>query len=196
MMKKIEFYSIALLLAFSLNSSVAIGSILDGTKVVSDEDIEWLKDEGYVSTSKFIRQTLVLEPNELEEVDTLDLHSTLLRTSGLRTIAQDLLPHLPNLKFLNLFVSDLRSDEDLEILASILERFNGLQYIDIAGNDIADRVFSFVKTHEAQKELTDRFQKKVVFSFKTLLESQFPVAEREQYKDWYQTHTTYYISAH
>ncbi|MCI5059106.1 MAG: hypothetical protein MRY83_23540, partial [Flavobacteriales bacterium] len=95
-------------------------------------------------------------------------------------------------KFLNLFVSDLGSDEDLETLASILERFQSLQYVDIAGNNIADRVFSFVKGHEAQKELTDRFRNKVVFSFKTLLESQFPLAEREHHNDWYQTHIRYY----
>jgi hypothetical protein len=191
-MKKIGFYLIAIFLGLSLNSSVAVGSILDGTKVVSDEDAEWLEGEGYVSTSKFIQQTLVLDPEKLVEVETLDLHSALLRTSGLRTIAQNLLPYLCNLKFLNLFVSDLGSDEDLETLASILERFHSLQYVDIVGNGIADRVFSFVKAHEAQKELTERFQNKVVFSFKTLFESQFPLAEREHYNDWYQTHVRYY----
>ena len=191
-MKKIEFYLITLFLALILNSSEAVGSILDGTKVVSDEDIEWLEDEGYISTSKFIRQTLVLDPEKLAEVDNLDLHSTLLRTLGLRKIVQNLLPYLPNLKFLNLFVSDLGSDEDLETLASILERFHTLQYVDIVGNNIADRVFSYVKAHEGQKELTDRFQNKVVFSFKTLLESQFPLAEREHYNDWYQMHIRYY----
>ena len=193
---KTEIYLAALFFALSLNSSVAIGSILDGTKVVSDEDIEWLADEGYVSTSKFIRQTRALDPEELAEVDTLDLHSALLRTPGLRMITEDLLPYLPNLNVLNLRISGLQNDEDLELLASILERFHSLQYVNIVGNDIADKVLSFVQAHEAQKELTDKFQKKVVFSFKTLLESQFPVAEREQYKDWYQTHTSYYISTH
>ncbi|MBY0272720.1 MAG: hypothetical protein K2X02_04825 [Alphaproteobacteria bacterium] len=191
-MKKIEFYLITLFFALSLNSSMAVGSTLNGTKVVSDEDIEWLEGEDVVSTSKFIQQTLVLDPEKLAEVDNLDLHSTLLRTSGLRKISQNLLPYLPNLKFLNLFVSDLGSDEDLETLASILERFHTLQYVDIIGNNIADRVFSYVKAHEGQKELTDRFQNKVVFSFKTLLESQFPIAGREHYNDWYQTHIRYY----
>ncbi|MBY0272888.1 MAG: hypothetical protein K2X02_05710 [Alphaproteobacteria bacterium] len=60
-MKKIAFYLIAIFLALSLNSPVTVGSTLDGTKVVSDEDAEWLKDEGYISTSKFIRQTRALE---------------------------------------------------------------------------------------------------------------------------------------
>jgi hypothetical protein len=172
------------------------GRTLDGTKVVSDEDIEWLADEGYVSTSKFIRQTLVLDPEELAEVDTLDLHSTLLCTSGLRKIAQDLLPYLPNLNVLNLRISGLQNDEDLELLASILKNYDNLQYVNIVGNDIADKVLSFVQAHEGEKGLTDKFQKKVVFSFKTLIESRFPPAEREQYKDWYQTHINYYISVH
>ncbi|MCI5055577.1 MAG: hypothetical protein MRY83_05670 [Flavobacteriales bacterium] len=193
---KIEFYLAALFLTLSLNNSVMAGHTLDGTKVVSDEDIEWLEGEGYVSTSKFIRQTLVLDPEELAEVDTLDLHSALLRTSGLRKIAQDLLPSLPNLNVLNLRISGLQSDEDLELLASILERFHNLQYVNIVGNDIADKVLSFVQTHETQKELTDKFQKKVVFSFKTLIESRFYLAHREQNKDWYQTHISFYISAH
>ncbi len=193
---KIEFYLAALFLAFSLNSSVMAGRTLDGTKVVSDEDIEWLADEGYVSTSKFIRQTLVLDPEELAEVDTLDLHSTLLCTSGLRKIAQDLLPYLPNLNVLNLRISGLQNDEDLELLASILKNYDNLQYVNIVGNDIADKVLSFVQAHEGEKGLTDKFQKKVVFSFKTLIESRFPPAEREQYKDWYQTHINYYISVH
>lgn len=195
-MKKIAFYLITLFLALSLNNSVMAGCILDGTKVVSDEDIEWLEGEDIASTSNFIRQTLVLDPEELAEVDTLDLHSALLRTSGLRKIGQDLLPYLPNLKFLNLFVSDLGNGEDLETLASILERFHTLQYIDIVGNNIADKVFSFVKAHESQKELVNHFQKKVIFSFKTLLESQFPVDEREQCKDWYQTHIKYYNTSY
>lgn len=193
---KVEIYLATLFLALSLNSSAAVSNILDGTKVVSDEDAEWLEGEDYVSTSKFIRQTLVLAPEELAEVDTLDLHSTLLCTSGLKMIAEDLLPYLPNLNVLNLRISELQNDEDLELLASILERYNSLQYINIVGNDIADKVLSFVQAHESQKELTDKFQKKVVFSFKTLLESRFPPAEREKYKDWYQTHISYYISAH
>ncbi|MBY0272719.1 MAG: hypothetical protein K2X02_04820 [Alphaproteobacteria bacterium] len=191
-MKKIEFYLIAIFLAFSLNSSVAVSSILDGTKVVSDEDIEWLEGEDVVSTSKFIQQTLVLDPEELKDVETLDLHSTSLHTSGLKKITDELLPYLPNLKFLNLYASQLRTREDLEILASILERFGSLQYVSIVANGIANQALSFVKEHEEQKEITDKFQQKVVFSFNALLEDKFPLAEREHYNDWYQTHIRYY----
>jgi hypothetical protein len=189
---KIELYLIVIFLALNLNSSVAIGSTLDRTKVVSDEDAEWLEDEGYTSMSKFIRQTRALDPEELTEVSTLDLHTALLHTSSLRMVAEDLLPYLPNLNILNLRISGLQNDEDLELLASILKKHDNLQYVNIVGNDIADKVFSFVQAHEGEEGLTDKFQKKVVFSFKTLFESQFPLAEREQYKDWYQTHINYY----
>ncbi|MDI9634220.1 hypothetical protein QM565_00175 [Geitlerinema splendidum] len=194
MKSKIEFYLMALFLALSLSSSAAVGSTLDGTKVVSDEDAEWLEDEGYTSMSKFIRQTRALDPEELTEVDTLDLHSTLLCTSGLRMIAEDLFPYLPNLNILTLRISELQNDEDLELLTSILKKYNNLRYVNIVGNDIADKVLSFVQAHEGQKELTDRFQNKVVFSFKTLLEDQFPRVEREHYKEWHQTHIKYYIT--
>jgi hypothetical protein len=190
---KIEFYLAALFLTLSLNSSVMAGRTLDGTKVVSDEDIEWLEGEDVISASKFIRQTRALDPEELEDVEALDLHSTSLHTSGLRRITDELLPYLPNLRFLNLYSSQLRTREDLEILASILERFGSLQYVSIVANGIANQALSFVKEHEEQKELTDKFQQKVVFSFNALLEDKFPIAEREHYKDWYQTHKNYYL---
>ncbi|MBX9786796.1 MAG: hypothetical protein K2Y08_05615, partial [Alphaproteobacteria bacterium] len=92
---KIEFYLAALFLILSLNSSVMAGRTLDGTKIVSDEDIEWLADEGYVSTSKFVQQVHELDPEEREEVETLNLQSALLGSSGLKIIADDLLPYLP-----------------------------------------------------------------------------------------------------
>jgi hypothetical protein len=117
---KIVFYLMALFLALSLNSSAAVGSTLDGTKVVSDEDAEWLEDEGYTSMSKFIRQTRALDPEELTEVDTLDLHSTLLCTSGLRMIAEDLLPYLPNLNILNLRISELQNEKIWNFLLPFL----------------------------------------------------------------------------
>ncbi|MBY0271787.1 MAG: hypothetical protein K2X02_00005 [Alphaproteobacteria bacterium] len=126
----------------------------------------------------------------------------MLGSSGLKVITDDLLPYLPKLKFLNLYTSQLRSREDLVLLASILDKFNSLQYINIDGNSIATQVLSFVKEYEAegQKELTKKFQKKVVFLCKTLLKNQFPRADREKYDDWYQTHiryysTNYYLSA-
>ncbi|MBX9786071.1 MAG: hypothetical protein K2Y08_01915 [Alphaproteobacteria bacterium] len=193
---KIEFYLLAFLLALSLNSSVMAGRTLDGTKVVSDEDIEYLKGEDVISASKFIRQARALDQEELEDVETLDLHSTLLGTSGLRQVSEELLPYLPNLKFLNLIISELREDEDLELLASILQRFENLQYVNIVGNGIAYKALPFVKEHAEQKELTDRFQKKVVFSFKSSLENQFPGDEREKYKEWYKTHVNYYTLVH
>jgi len=189
---KIEFYLIALFLALSLNSSVAVGSILDGTKVVSDEDAKWLKGEDVISTSKFISQVRALDPEELADVGTLNLKGAMLYTVGLRKVFDELLPLLPNLKFFNLYNSDLRTQEDLELIASILEKHDNLQYVDIVGNGIANHVLSFVKAHEEQKGLTDKFQRKVVFSFKTLLEDQFPGVEREHYKEWYQTHIDYY----
>ncbi|MBY0272311.1 MAG: leucine-rich repeat domain-containing protein [Alphaproteobacteria bacterium] len=193
---KIEFYLAALFLALSLNSSAMAGRTLDGTKVVSDEDIEWLADEGYVSTSKFVQQVHELDPEEREEVETLNLQSALLGSSGLKIIADDLLPYLPNLKLLNLYGSQLRSREDLVLLASILDRFNSLQYVDIDGNGIATQTLSFVKEYEAegQEELAKKFQKKVVFSCKTLLKNQFPGADREKYDEWYQTHASFYVS--
>ena len=193
---KIEFYLAALFLTLSLNSSAMAGRTLDGTKVVSDEDIEWLADEGYVTTRKFIQQAQALDPTELAEVDTLDLQGALLGSSGLKIIADDLLPYLPNLKLLNLYGSQLRSREDLALLASILDRFNSLQYIDIDGNSIATQILSFVKEYEVegQKELTKKFQKKVVFSCKTLLKNQFLETDREKYDKWYKTHQSYYAS--
>ena len=193
---KIEFYFVALFLALSLNSPVMSGHVLDGTKVVSDEDNEWLRGEGVVSTSKFIRQARALDPEELAEIDTLNLQGTMLYTVGLKKVADELLPFLPNLKLLNLFDSDLRTEEDLELLASILERFENLEYVNIVGNGIANQALSFVKEHQEQKELIDKFQHKVVFSFKTLLEDKFPIAERRQFEDWYKTHTSYYTSVH
>lgn len=193
-MKKIAFYLIAIFLALSLNSPVTVGSTLDGTKVVTDEDAEWLKDEGYISTSKFIRQTRALDPEKLAEIDSLDLKGTLLHTSGLKKITEELLPYLPNLKFLNLCISELREDEDLILLALILEKFNSLEYVNIVGNGIAWRVFSFVKDREENKELTGKFYQKVVFSFNASLEDKFPIAEREKYGVWYKTHKNYYES--
>ena len=189
-------YMVVLLLAFSISNPLSAGRVLDGTRVVSDEDAEWLKGEDLVSTSKFVRQTRSLEPEELAEIETLDLHGSTLGTSGFRKITDDLLPHLPNLKFLNLYISELRAQEDLELLASILERFGNLQYVNIVGNEIANMALSFVKEHEEQKELTDKFQKKVVFSYKTLLEDKFPLVERKKYDEWYKTHTTYYTLVH
>ncbi|MBY0272723.1 MAG: hypothetical protein K2X02_04840 [Alphaproteobacteria bacterium] len=191
-MKKIEFYLVALFLALSLNSSVMAGRTLDGTKVVGDEDIEWLKDEGYVSTSKFIRQTRALDPEELAEVETLNLQGALLGTLGFKKVAEELLPHLPNLQFLNLYTTQLRTSEDLKLLASILMRYDNLKYIDIAGNGIAKQTFSFVKEHEDQEALMDKFRKKVVFSFNILLKREFSATDREKYDDWYQTHIRYY----
>jgi len=191
-MKKIEFYLIALFLALSLNSSVMAGRTLDGTKVVGDEDIEWLEGEDVVSTSKFIQQTLVLDPEELAEVETLNLQGALLGTLGFKKVAEELLPHLPNLQFLNLYTTQLRTSEDLKLLASILMRYDNLKYIDIAGNGIAWQTFSFVKEQEAQGMLTDKFRKKVVFSFNILLKREFSEADREKYDDWYQTHIRYY----
>lgn len=188
----IEFYLIAVFLALSLNSSMAVGSILDGTKVVSDADAKLLKGEDIISTSKFVKQARALNPEELADVDTLNLQGAMLYTVGLRKIFDELLPLLPNLKFFNLYNSDLRTQEDLEIIASILEKHDNLQYVNIVGNEIANQVLSFVKAHEEQKRLTDKFQRKVVFSFKTLLEDQFPGTERKHYKDWYQTHIKYY----
>ena len=138
------------------------GRTLDGTKVVSDEDIEWLEGEDVISASKFIRQTLVLDPEELEDVETLDLHSTSLHTSGLRKITDELLPYLPNIKFLNLYSSQLRTREDLVILASILERFDSLQYVSIVANGIANHTLSFVKEHEEQKKLTAADKKEIL----------------------------------
>lgn len=189
---KIEFYLAALFLALSLNNSVAVGSILDGTKVVSDADAEWLKGEDVISTKKFIQQTLVLEQNELEKVETLNLQGALLGTSGFKKVAEKLLPRLPNLKFLNLYTTHLRTSEDLELLASILMRYDNLKYVDIVGNGIAKQTFSFVKEHEDQEALTDKFRKKVIFSFNTLLKREFSVTDREKYDDWYNTHLTYY----
>ncbi|MBY0501352.1 MAG: hypothetical protein K2P93_05055 [Alphaproteobacteria bacterium] len=189
-------YVIALLAAICASNASVAGRVLDGTRVVSDEDAEWLKGEDLVSTSKFVRQTRSLEPEELAEIETLDLHGSTLGTSGFRKITDDLLPYLPNLKFLNLYISELRAQEDLELLASILERFGNLQYVNIVGNEIANMALSFVKEHEEQKELTDKFQKKVVFSYKTLLEDKFPLVERKKYDEWYKTHTTYYTLVH
>lgn len=189
-------YMIALLAAICASNASVAGRVLDGTRVVSDEDAEWLKGEDLVSTSKFVRQTRSLEPEELAEIETLDLHGSTLGTSGFRKITDDLLPYLPNLKFLNLYISELRAQEDLELLASILERFGNLQYVNIVGNEIANMALSFVKEHEEQKELTDKFQKKVVFSYKTLLEDKFPLVERKKYDEWYKTHTTYYTLVH
>jgi len=190
---KIEFYLIALFLALSLNSSVMAGRTLDGTKVVSDADAELLEGEDIISTSKFVKQAQALNPDELAEMDTLNLQGAMLYTVGLRKVFDELLPLLPNLKFFNLYNSDLRTQEDLELIASILEKYDNLEYVDIVGNGIANHVLSFVKAHEEQKGLTDKFQRKVVFSFKTLLEDQFPGVEREHYKEWYQTHIDYYI---
>ncbi|MBY0272718.1 MAG: hypothetical protein K2X02_04815 [Alphaproteobacteria bacterium] len=192
---KMRFYLIiTLLLVLSLNTSILKSLNLDGTKVVSDEDIEWLRGEGYVSLSKFIRLTRALDPEDLEEFDSLNLKGTLLHTSGLKKITDELLPYLPNLKFLNLCISELREDEDLILLALILEKFNSLEYVNIVGNGIAWRVFSFVKDREENKELIGKFYQKVVFSFNASLEDKFPVVEREKYGVWYQTHKNYYES--
>ena len=192
---KMRFYLIiTLFLVLSLNTSTLKGLNLDGTKVVSDEDIEWLRGEGYVSVSKFIRLTRALDPEDLEEFDSLNLKGTLLHTSGLKKITEELLPYLPNLKFLNLCISELREDEDLILLALILEKFNSLEYVNIVGNGIAWRVFSFVKDREENKELIGKFYQKVVFSFNASLEDKFPVVERENYGVWYQTHKNYYES--
>ena len=192
---KMRFYLIiTLLLVLSLNTSTLKGLNLDGTKVVSDEDTEWLRGEGYVSVSKFIRLTRALDPEDLEEFDSLNLKGTLLHTSGFKKITEELLPYLPNLKFLNLCISELREDEDLILLALILEKFNSLEYVNIVGNGIAWRVFSFVNDREDNKELTGKFYQKVVFSFNASLEDKFPVVEREKYEVWYQTHKNYYES--
>lgn len=193
---KVEQYVIAFLFALGISSPAIAGRILDGTKVVNDEDAEWLKGEDLVSTSKFVRQTRTLDVEELAEIDTLDLHGSTLGTIGLRKIAEDLLPHLPSLKFLNLYISELRAHEDLDLLASILTRCNNLQYVNIVGNEIANQALSFVKEHEGEKELTDKFQKKVIFSYKTLLEDKFPRVEREKFEEWYKTHTSYYTLVH
>lgn len=192
---KMRFYLIiTLLLVLSLNTAALKSLNLDGTRVVSDEDIEWLRVEGYVSVSKFIRLTRALDPEDLEEFDSLNLKGTLLHTSGLRKVTDELLPYLPNLKFLNLCISELREDEDLILLALILKKFNSLEYVNIVGNGIAWRVLSFVKDREENKELTDKFYQKVIFSFHASLEDKFPIAERKKYRVWYQTHKNYYES--
>ncbi|MBY0271793.1 MAG: hypothetical protein K2X02_00035 [Alphaproteobacteria bacterium] len=192
---KMRFYLIiTLLLVLSLNTAALKSLNLDGTRVVSDEDIEWLRGEGYVSVSKFIRLTRALDPEDLEEFDSLNLKGTLLHTSGLRKVTDELLPYLPNLKFLNLCISELREDEDLILLALILKKFNSLEYVNIVGNGIAWRVLSFVKDREENKELTDKFYQKVIFSFHASLEDKFPIAERKKYRVWYQTHKNYYES--
>lgn len=156
-----------------------------------------LDGEGVVSASKFVRRTLKLKPDELKEFDTLNLQAaTHLKTSGLKKIAEDLLVKLPNLKTLNLYGSGLRTKEDLELLTYILQRFDNLQYVNIVGNSIAREVFSFVTRNGLQNELADMFRKKVVFSFESLLEDKFPKPERENYRDWYNTHKTYYEMVH
>ena len=48
-----------------------VGYVLDETKVVSDVDAEWLKDENIISTRKFVRQVRALDPEQLEAVEPL-----------------------------------------------------------------------------------------------------------------------------
>ena len=192
---KLNLSLLAALLIINVNGPCFAGRVLDGTKVVSDEDAEWLAGEDVVSTSKFVRKTLK-KPKELEEFDTLDLHGALLQTAGLRKIVDELLPSLPKLKILNLYFSGLNTKEDLELVASILQRFGNIQYVNIVGNPIAREVVSFVKEQDAKNGISDKFKKRVVFSFKTLLEDKFPEAERKDNLDWYNAHKAYYQMVH
>lgn len=185
-------YSMMFFLTVVSTTAGMAGRTLDGTKIVSDEEVELLPGGGYTSTSKFIRQTLALDREELAEVNTLNLQGASPGTAGLRKIGDELLPHLPNLKVFILSHNELRSDEDLEILSSFLSRFENLRYIDIEWNGIADKVVPFVQAHVGQTDLTEKFQNKVVFSCKTLLDEKLPPSVRETYKNWYPTHTNYY----
>lgn len=189
---KNKFYFMVFIVAITLNSSAIGGRVLDGKKVVNDEDIEWLREEGFTSNSTFIRQARALDPEDLNEIDTLDLEGALLSTSGLQKVSDELLPYLPNLKFLNIHSGELRAPEDLELISDIIERFKNLDYVNIVGNKIATQTLSFVKEREGQKKLNDKFRTKVIFSKKSMLDNQFSISDRENYEDWYNLHTKYY----
>ena len=189
--KLILFFAV-FFLSCSFYNGVMAGRVLDGRKGSRDADGGWLKGEDVVSMSKFVRQIKVYEPEGLAEFETLYLHGTLLSTSSFRTVVEEILPLLPNLKILNLYGSSLREPEDLELLSILLQKFPQLQYVDIVSNGIAGEVPSLVKSTKTKEELAKKFRQKVVFADKVLLDHDFSSPSMERLQDWRATHERYY----
>lgn len=193
------------------------GWVLNGKNVVNDEHAEYLittqvkprvqedhdkqeisvkrtsevpldADDSTLSISEFIK-ALTGEREQLDSIEVLSFEGTLLGTSGLTKVKDELLPHLPNLKVLNLYHSGLKSEEAMDLISSILNDFSNIQFVDVVANNLEDDFTRYVGLRE--DELKQILQSKLVIAFKSLLEATLPEGEPDLSR-WHQTHQTYY----
>lgn len=146
------------------------------------------------SITKLAKRVEIMEPEEREDIDSLDLSANLLGGQGLREIVEKVLPLLPRLREIDLTYTVI-TREALEVVLSLLRRYPNLQYINLWGNGVSDAISDFLEAREGEEDIKTLVRTKVIAYPKSLVQAgttpRLPRA-LSTVPEWRDTHKTFY----
>ena len=170
-----------------------------GTLDFSDQDIiddERARYTEGISISRLAKQIGIMEPDEREDIDTLNLGTNVLTDQGLREVVEKLLPLLPHLKQLDLSfaVIGCKELEGLAGIISILRSCPNLEYVNLWGNGLADEIAEFLETGEDEEGIKAQITQKVIVYPTSLVKAKSVRLPKplEKFPQWRETHYRFY----